>query len=58
MVRAPRLDITAIPLDGVEPCHLVLAIRADDRSRLVAAFRKYARAQLTGPPSAGRTDPA
>lgn len=46
--NTPRPDITAIPLDGVEPCHVVLASRADDRSRLVAAFRKYARAQLTG----------
>jgi DNA-binding transcriptional LysR family regulator len=43
-----RPDLTTIPLEGVEPCHVVLATRADDRSRLVAAFRKYARAQLTG----------
>jgi DNA-binding transcriptional LysR family regulator len=44
-----RPDVTTVPLDGVEPCHVVLATRADDRSRLVAAFRKYARAQLAGP---------
>jgi DNA-binding transcriptional LysR family regulator len=40
--RAIRPDLTTIPLHGVEPCHVVLATRADDRSRLVAAFRKAA----------------
>jgi DNA-binding transcriptional LysR family regulator len=44
-----RPDLTTIPLHGVEPSHVVLATRADDRSRLVAAFRKSARAHLTGP---------
>ena len=48
-----RPDLTTVPLHGVEPCHVVLATRADDRSRLVAAFRKYARAQLAGPLPAG-----
>ena len=48
-IKALRPDLTAIPLDGVEPAHVVLATRADDRSRLVAAFRKHAQAQLTGP---------
>lgn len=38
--------LTAIPLDGVEPGHVVLATRADDRNRLVAAFTKYARSSL------------
>jgi DNA-binding transcriptional LysR family regulator len=47
--RAPRPDLTSIPLEGVEPVHVVLATRADDRSRIVAAFRKIASAQLTGP---------
>jgi DNA-binding transcriptional LysR family regulator len=47
--HAIRPDITAIPLYGVEPCHVVLATRADDRSRLLAAFRKVAHARLTGP---------
>lgn len=56
--HVPRPDITAIPLDGVEPCHVVLASRAGDRSRLVAAFRKYAQAHLTAAPPAHRTDPA
>ena len=44
-----RPDLTAVPLEGVEPCHVALATRADDRSRLVAAFRKSAEAHLTGP---------
>ncbi|WP_063047652.1 hypothetical protein [Nocardia pseudovaccinii] len=39
----------AIPLHGVDPAHVVLANRRDDRNRLVVAFRKYARDQLTGP---------
>ncbi|GAA3590854.1 LysR family transcriptional regulator [Nonomuraea rosea] len=43
-----RPDLTTIPLEGVEPCHVALATRADDRGRLVAAFRKIAQAQLTG----------
>jgi DNA-binding transcriptional LysR family regulator len=42
-----RPDLTAIPLEGVEPSHVVLATRAGDRSRLVAAFRKYAETLLT-----------
>ena len=37
-----RPDITTVPLEGVEPSHVVLASRAGDRSRLVAAFRKLA----------------
>jgi len=37
-----RPDLTAIPLEGVEPSHVVLATRAGDRSRLVSAIRKYA----------------
>ncbi|AHH96834.1 LysR family transcriptional regulator [Kutzneria viridogrisea] len=49
-----RPDVTVIPLEGVEPSHVVVATRADDRSRLVAAFRKYAQVHLTGPaPGAG-----
>jgi DNA-binding transcriptional LysR family regulator len=41
-----RPDLTMIPLEGVEPTHVVLATRAGDRSRLVTAFRKIARAHL------------
>lgn len=48
-VSALRPDLTTIPLDGVEPCHVVVACRADDRSRLVAAFRKLAGQHLTAP---------
>jgi len=43
-----RPDLTAIPLEGVEPSHVVLATRAEDNSRLVTAFRKCAQAHLTG----------
>jgi DNA-binding transcriptional LysR family regulator len=51
-----RPDITSVPLEGVEPSHVVLATRAGDRSRLVAAFRKLAEAHLTGPdPAEPRT---
>ena len=45
--KSPRPDITTVPLKGVEPSHVVLATRAGDRSRLVAAFRKLAEAHLT-----------
>ena len=44
-----RPDLTIVPLLGVEPSHVVLATRAGDRSRLVAAFRKCAETHLTGP---------
>ncbi len=52
--ESPRPDLTTVPLYDVEPSHVVLATRAGDRSRLVAAFRKSAQALLTGPaPAAG-----
>ncbi len=44
-------DLTTVPLEGVEPSHVVLATRADDTSRLVADFRKLAHTLLTGPAS-------
>ncbi len=47
-VGRPRPDLPTIPLDGVEPSHVVLATRAGDRGRLVTAFRKCAQALLTG----------
>jgi DNA-binding transcriptional LysR family regulator len=47
---AIRPDLTTIPLHGVEPSHVVLATRSDDRSRLVAAFRKSAQDCLTASP--------
>ncbi|MDX2540305.1 LysR family transcriptional regulator [Streptomyces sp. WI04-05B] len=43
-----RPDLTTIPVHGIDPSHVVLATRADDRSRLLAEFRKVARALLTG----------
>jgi len=44
-VGTMRPDLTTVPLEGVEPSHVVLATRADDRSRLVAAFRTVAEAK-------------
>jgi DNA-binding transcriptional LysR family regulator len=48
VIGAQRLrpDLTTIPLEGVEPSHVVLATRAGERSPLVAAFRKYAGTML------------
>ena len=40
--------LTTVPLEGVDPVHVVLATRANDRGRLVAAFRKCAQAHLAG----------
>jgi DNA-binding transcriptional LysR family regulator len=45
-----RHDLTTVPLRDVDPSHVVLATRADDRSRLLTAFRKSAQALLTGSP--------
>jgi hypothetical protein len=54
-LRADRFrpDLTTVPSEGVEPSHVVLATRAGDRSRLVAAFRKSAHAHLPGRGPAG-----
>lgn len=46
-----RPDVTAVPMHGVEPAHVVLATRAEERGRLVAAFRKAARTFLKAPGS-------
>ncbi|MBF5001757.1 hypothetical protein IRT45_32010 [Nocardia sp. BSTN01] len=48
-IHTLRPDLTAVPLTDVDPAHVVLATRADDHTRLVAAFRKTAQAVLTGP---------
>jgi hypothetical protein len=50
-VRDSRLrpDVTTVPLEGVEPCHVVLATRAGDRNRLLAAACRTLEASLTGP---------
>ncbi|GAB2520984.1 LysR family transcriptional regulator [Nocardia heshunensis] len=47
--RHLRPDLVAIPLAGVEPSHVVLATRVDDRNRLLTAFEQCARTHLTGP---------
>jgi len=44
-----RPDLATIPLDGVEPSHVILAARAGDRGRLIAAFRRAAAELLTAP---------
>lgn len=46
---AIRPDLTTVPLEGVEPSHVVLATRAGDRNRLLTPFRKYAEAHITAP---------
>jgi DNA-binding transcriptional LysR family regulator len=43
-----RPDLTTIPLHDVAPSHVILATRAADRNRLVAAFRRSAQDCLTG----------
>ena len=53
-ISALRPDLAVVPLEGVEPSHVVLATRAGDHGRLVTAFRKCAEAHLTGPGPAGR----
>jgi DNA-binding transcriptional LysR family regulator len=44
-----RPDLTTIPLHGVPPAQVILATRAADRGRLVAAFRRSALDCLAGP---------
>ncbi|MGH3767162.1 MAG: LysR family transcriptional regulator [Pseudonocardiaceae bacterium] len=44
-----RPDLTTVALLDVEPSHVVLATRADDRNGLVTAFRNAARTHLTRP---------
>ncbi|WP_405463317.1 LysR family transcriptional regulator [Streptomyces jietaisiensis] len=53
----PRPDLTVVPLRDVPPSHVVLATRAGDRSRLVAAFSKAAEAYLTAPDDHAPTSP-
>ncbi|MGP3971643.1 LysR family transcriptional regulator [Streptomyces sp. 6N223] len=54
-LRADRLrpDVTTVPLEGVSPSHVVLATRAGERNRLVAAFRASDGAHLTPPVRTG-----
>ncbi|NEA49951.1 LysR substrate-binding domain-containing protein [Streptomyces sp. SID10815] len=44
-----RPDLTTVPLEGVEPSHVVLATRAEGNGQLVADFRKLARTHLAAP---------
>jgi DNA-binding transcriptional LysR family regulator len=53
MVDRVRPDLTLVPLEGVEPGHVVLATRAGDRCRLVAEFRRCAEALLVRPSEEG-----
>ncbi|UOZ03534.1 LysR substrate-binding domain-containing protein [Amycolatopsis sp. WQ 127309] len=48
-VRRSRLrpDVTTVPMTGVEPCHVVLATRAGDRTRLLADTCETLEAHLT-----------
>ncbi|WP_128376832.1 LysR family transcriptional regulator [Streptomyces cavernae] len=43
-----RPDLTAVPVEGIDPLQVVLATRRQERSRLAAAFRRSAEAHLTG----------
>ncbi|MFR0355257.1 LysR family transcriptional regulator [Streptomyces sediminimaris] len=43
-----RPDLTAVPLEGAEPSHVVLATRANDGNHLLEAFCAAAEAHLTG----------
>lgn len=45
-----RPDLVTIPLEGVEPSHVVLATRAGERNRLVTDFARLAEELLTAPP--------
>ncbi|MEU8476368.1 LysR family transcriptional regulator [Streptomyces hygroscopicus] len=49
-----RADLTAVPVEDIEPGRVVLATRADDRNRLLTAFRASAKAHLVGPDAGGR----
>ncbi|WP_406134816.1 LysR family transcriptional regulator [Streptomyces sp. NBC_01089] len=45
---APRRDLAAVPVRGIEPCNVVLATRTREHNCLVAAFLETARSHLTG----------
>jgi DNA-binding transcriptional LysR family regulator len=42
-----RDDLTTVPIDGIEPCQVVVVTRTDDRNPLVARFRESAKNCLT-----------
>jgi DNA-binding transcriptional LysR family regulator len=43
-----RGDLATIPIEGIDPCQVVVATRANDHNPLVTAFREFARTHLTG----------
>lgn len=43
-----RTDLVTVPVEGIEPCQVVLATHADDHNPLVAAFHNIAETYLTG----------
>lgn len=49
MATNNRPDLTTVPLDGVQPAHVVLATRTGEHHRLITAFRTAAQTHLTGP---------
>jgi DNA-binding transcriptional LysR family regulator len=42
-----RDDLAVVPVEGIEPCQVVVATRAGDRNPLVARFRESAQLALT-----------
>ncbi|MFF1838297.1 LysR family transcriptional regulator [Streptomyces sp. NPDC058231] len=42
-----RRDLTAIPVEGIEPCNVAIATRGGENSGLVTAFFESARSHLT-----------
>ncbi|WP_432825066.1 LysR substrate-binding domain-containing protein [Dactylosporangium sp. CA-092794] len=48
---ALRPDLTAVLVDGIEPCRVVLATRAGERSRLLDDFHEIATTLLQGVPA-------
>jgi DNA-binding transcriptional LysR family regulator len=42
LLSALRPDLATVPITGIEPCQVVLATRADDRSRLIEELRAIA----------------
>ncbi|MFI6817726.1 hypothetical protein ACIBG7_35405 [Nonomuraea sp. NPDC050328] len=43
-----RDDLATIPIDGIEPCQVVVVTRAGDRNPLVAHFTQAAKNYLVG----------
>ncbi|MFD4653921.1 LysR substrate-binding domain-containing protein [Streptomyces sp. NPDC058441] len=44
----PRHDLAAVPVQGIQPCHVVIATRTRERNPLVTTFHETARSHLTG----------